>query len=339
MNVALASLARRLESDGARLPQLDFLASLWAKVSAPRVRRPMSLPDGVRVVGIGGPTLGGSGKSPLAVALARACAERGERVTLVGHGHRASIRRPRVVEPYDDVRGAGDDALFAAVELASVGVSVVVGPTRQLAIDFAARRRGWLVVDGLLQARPRPVARSLLVVDELSPWGSGRCPPSGDLKAPREALLAATDAVVPIGESSQGVRARLIRARDPAGAEVPLADLATTPFGFISTLARPARVLRSLALRGLRPSATLDFGDHARPSPAEVERAAGKKQRVKAWLATSKCVINLPPSIGGAPVLRLEHRLDLPKALVDWVLFEGSLPPVFCPSSLGQKAW
>jgi hypothetical protein len=66
---------------------------------------------------------------------------------------------------------------------------------------------------------------------------------------------------------------------------------------------------------------------------------AAKKQRVKVWLATPKCASKLPPEIAGAPVLALDHRLELPKALVDWVLSKGPLPVVFCPSSPGQKAW
>src|SRR5438445_227713 len=84
-----------------------------------------------------------------------------------------------------------------------------VGP-RSRALEILSR--GWetasagrvacLVVDGVLQARPYEFACSLLTIDEDLPWGSGKCPPAGDLKAPREALLAAADAVVSVGEGA-----------------------------------------------------------------------------------------------------------------------------------------
>jgi tetraacyldisaccharide 4'-kinase len=337
--IGRVSLARRLESEGARFFALDALASLWSRASATRVRRRLSLPSGVRVIGIGGSTLGGSGKTPLAIALARAIADRGERVTFVGHAYGARPRVGRFVDPTDDVRDVGDEALLAARDLRSVEVPVVVGPTRQIALDFAARdAASFLVVDGLLQAEPRPLYRSLLAVDGLLPWGSGRCPPSGDLRAPRDALLAATDAVVATRDDLP-VRAQLDRATGAGGSEISLAGLRATAFGVVLTVARPARVLGSLARRGLHPAAILDFGDHACPTAAELARAAGRKQRVKAWLATPKCAVKLPLEIAGSPVLALDHRLELPKELVDWALSRGPLPAVFCPSSPGQKPW
>ena len=51
--------------------------------------RPVRVPDGVRTVTVGGATLGGSGKTRIAIAIARALASRGERVVLVGHAYRA----------------------------------------------------------------------------------------------------------------------------------------------------------------------------------------------------------------------------------------------------------
>jgi tetraacyldisaccharide 4'-kinase len=340
MSFGLARLARRLESSGRRSAALRVLGSAWGAVSGPRVRGKLTLPHGARVIAIGGPTLGGSHKTPLAIAVARALAERGERVALVGHAYRAKPGSARLVDPRDDVRRVGDDALFAARALRPFGVEVVVAPTRQEALDCAARRALWLVVDGLLQARPRPVARSLLVLDELAPWGSGFCPPAGDLRAPRAALLAATDAVVAVVDgpcSPDRATSRLTGAIDSVGKRVAPSELRS--FGLLLAIARPDRVARTLARRGLRATATIELADHAAPALAELERWAAKSAPVDVWLTTQKCATKLPPSIGRAPVLALDHRVELPKALVDWTLSEGPLPDAFCPSSPGQKPW
>ena len=129
------------------------------------------------MIGVGGATLGGSGKTPLALAVARALAERGESVAFVGHAYRARPRFARVVAISDDVREVGDEALLAARTLSPLGVEVIVASTRQAAVSFASRRARCLVVDGLLQTQPRRLARSVLVLDAQAPWGNARFPP------------------------------------------------------------------------------------------------------------------------------------------------------------------
>src|SRR6185312_4199002 len=90
----------------------------------------------------------------------------------------------------------GDDALACARLLSGTGVEVIVAPRRQEALDLAASRgHRTLVADALLQTAPRRLALGVLVVDALALWGSGACPPAGDLRAPREDLLAAADVI------------------------------------------------------------------------------------------------------------------------------------------------
>jgi tetraacyldisaccharide 4'-kinase len=298
----------------------------------------------VRTIGIGGATLGGSCKTPLAIALARALADRGERVAIVGHAYRARPRSARRVAASDALDEVGDEALLAAQSLADRDVAVVVGPTRQAAVDFGARHASWLVIDGLLQSRPRPLTRSVLVLDEHRPWGNQRFPPAGDLRAPREALLDVADRVMIVRDADQAtsptdVVARLDHAVARDGLEIRLADLRGVSFGLILAIARPERILQALVRRGLQPAARIELADHACPTANALERAASRKQRVKAWLTTAKCAVKLPAVVANAPVLALAHELELPKGWVDWVLSEGSWPDAFCPSSPAQNPW
>jgi len=336
----MANVGRWLEADDARSPLLEALALVWGRASASRVRRSLSIPRGVRVIGVGGATLGGSCKTPLAMALARALAERDERVAFIGHAYRAKPGSARIVGTADDIRDVGDEALLAARTLAPFGVEVVVGTTRQEAVDLASRRATSLVIDGVLQTRPEPLARSLLSLDFRRPWGNGRHPPAGDLRAPARALLAATDAVILAGDEdtdTTAVRWGIDRAIAADGSEIPLSNLRGTSFGLLLAIARPERVTRALARRGLYPAARIELADHAVPSTAELERAAAKEQRVKVWLTTAKCAIKLPSAVVGSPVLVLDHRVDMPKTLVDWALSKGPLPACFCPSSFRQN--
>lgn len=315
-----ALVSRRIEA-GDRSPVARALGGVWGLWSARGVARPLRLPEGVRVIGVGGATLGGAGKTPLAIAITRALAARGDRPALVGHAYRARPGRARVVLADDRVAEVGDDALACARLLDGIA-EVVVGPRRQEAIDHAARLgHRVVVVDGLLQAAPRRVQASILTLDARDPWGSGACPPAGDLRAPREALIAAADrlaVIVPEGEAldedlarlgAVPIASRVSEAIDASGERVPLASLAGSRVGLLVAIARPDRVARSLAGAGLPPAVTVALADHAAPSAGDLDRAA--RAGVSVWLTTARCATKLPARIGPAPVLAMAQRLDL----------------------------
>ncbi len=313
-----AFVARRLERGITFFPA-RAAAAVWAVVGARGLARPLRLPLKTRVIGVGSAVLGGAGKTPLAVAVARALAERGERVALIGHAYRASPGRARVVAIDDAVSLVGDDALAAARSLAAVSVPVIVAPDRQAAVDHAAALGfGVLVVDGLLQATPERLAASVLVLDAAAPWGGGACPPAGDLRAPREALLAAADVVVALGSGARlascppdtiAIHSRIEGAIGARGDRWSLDELGRRRVGLFVAIARPGRIEAALRDVGIDPRPVIALGDHAIPGARELARAG--RFEVDAWLTTARCAVKLPAAIGAAPVLALDHRLDV----------------------------
>lgn len=273
---------------------------------------------------MGGATLGGSGKTPLAIALARAIARRGEPVILVGHAHGAKPGRARIVRPDDEVREVGDEALVAARALEGTRAKVVVAESRAAAVLFAAEHGQLLVLDGPLQARPKRAYRSLLAVDSTHPWGSGRCPPLGDLRADRESLLASCDAVVAIGKQAPlasdfpsrevvhwplGIDHALM----PSNERSSLSELRGLRLGLLLGIARPSRLSNELEGEGIVPLCQLRFGDHRFPSRGLLRKATdlAREKRLDAWLATPKCRTRLPSHVGNVPVVVIEQALDI----------------------------
>jgi tetraacyldisaccharide 4'-kinase len=318
VDVSRAFVARRLERGITFFPA-RAAAAIWAAVGARGIARPLRLPLETRVIGIGGAVLGGAGKTPLAVAVARSLAERGERVALIGHAYRADPGRARVVAIDDAVGAVGDDALAAARWLVGVSVPVIVAPDRQRAVDLAAAL-GFrvLVVDGLLQATPARLAASVLVLDAAAPWGGGACPPAGDLRAPREALLAAADHVVAVGSGERpascppdtiAIPSRIEGAIDARGDRWSIDELARRRVGLFVAIARPGRIEAALRDLGIDPRPVIALTDHAIPGARDLARAA--RFEVDAWLTTARCAVKLPAAIGAAPVLVLEHHLDV----------------------------
>jgi tetraacyldisaccharide 4'-kinase len=289
------AIQRRLERGAPPAPSAAWLARGWSRLARLERRLSCSLP----VVCVGGATLGGSGKTPLAIACARFLAERGVRVALVGHAYRARPpKAPRRVTLGDDPAVVGDEALECARALEDLAprAFVLVARRRQDALDAAAGLADVVVLDGPLQLAPRRAALSLLAVDAAAPWGSGACPPLGDLRASEEALLAASDHVVVVGGRSAGARL--------GGELIPMAALRSVRVGLVTGVARPSRVEAFLVARGVTPRAVVTVADHAplprRLAPAEVD----------VWLTTPKDAARGAP----ADVAVLDYHLDLPES-------------------------
>jgi len=148
----------------------------------------------VPVVVVGNVTVGGTGKTPLVIALASALAEHGRRPGIVSRGHGAAAGVPREVAPADDPAEVGDEPLL----LAAAGAPVVVARDRVAAARaLLATHPSCDVIladDGLQHyALARDV--EIVVVDGSRGFGNGRLLPAGPLREPRWRADAA-DAIV-----------------------------------------------------------------------------------------------------------------------------------------------
>jgi tetraacyldisaccharide 4'-kinase len=309
-----------------------MLSGVWAGASALGVARALEIPTGADVITVGGATLGGSWKTPVALAVARAISAR-RAVAFVGHAYRGDVGAARCVSATDDVRCVGDEALacarsFADAASGSMSVAVFVGRSRQAAVHLAASRAATLVIDGPLQLRPRRARLSLLAVDAADPWGSGWCPPRGNLRTRATSLLEACDAVVAVGADGHGEDSALTGLAKPvyrAGIGPPYVvrqsqrlPLTASTFrglrlGLWTSIARPQRLWRYFAARGLTPAVVLAGADHRPPSPAE--RAMARRAGVDVWLCTTKCQLHLGVELAGSPVYALELEVLLPARL------------------------
>jgi|SaaInlStandDraft_1057018.scaffolds.fasta_scaffold13878_2 tetraacyldisaccharide 4'-kinase len=146
--------------------------------------QPFSAP----VVIIGNISVGGSGKTPLIIALVKALKQRGYSIGVVSRGYGAKADGyPLAVTGATKATQCGDEPLLIAQ---TCSCPVVVDPDRVAAVNYLlAQYQCDLVLsdDGLQHYRlHRDI--EVAVIDGMRGLGNGRCLPAGPLREPRQRL-------------------------------------------------------------------------------------------------------------------------------------------------------
>ena len=225
---------------------------------------------GVPVVVVGNVTVGGTGKTPLVIWLARRLAQRGYHPGVASRGYAAAEqpREPCQVSPDSDPARVGDEPVLIARR---AGCPTVVCRDRVAAAERLRELGADVVIadDGLQHYRlQRDV--EIAVVDGHRGLGNGRLLPAGPLREPAD-RLARVDAVVVNGPSAGAAPApgavamRLqpadARRVDGKGA-APLASFAGRPVHAVAGIGNPERFFQLLEKLGLRVDRR-PLADHA----------------------------------------------------------------------------
>ncbi len=306
------------------------LGRLVCAEAARRRRRAAGREPECPVIVVGNLTVGGTGKTPVVIALVEALRRAGHTPGVISRGFGVKVG----IEPVDlaeavDPSSCGDEPWLIYQR---TGVPVVVHPyRREAAKQIRARYPEVDVIvsdDGLQHHR---LARSIewVVVDGQRGLGNGWCLPAGPLREP-PAVIDEVDAVLVNGAEparhgagTRDVPAWRIDFR-PQGlvdqfdrTERPMTDLAGRDVIALAGIGNPGRFFAMLEAEGIS-IAPHPLDDHAAPTPAQAQ----------AWLADGRPVVMTekdavkwpePPSRPGQ-VLVVRGGIDLPPALLEATL-------------------
>lgn len=154
---------------------------------------------GVPVLCVGNFTLGGAGKTPTAIMLARMLVDAGERPFCLSRGYGGDVVGPRRVDAHADIAAqVGDEALLLAH-----AAPTVVARDRLAGAKLAREQgAGIIVMDDGLQNSSLTKHFTLTVIDARRGVGNRCVFPAGPLRAPLAAQLAQTDALLVVGEGA-----------------------------------------------------------------------------------------------------------------------------------------
>src|SRR5215468_9681598 len=246
---------------------------------------------GVPVICVGNLTVGGAGKTPAALALARMLAKAGERPVFLSRGYGGALAGPLVVDPARHrAPEVGDEPLLLART-----APTIVARDRVKGAGIADDASVIVMDDGF--HNPSLVKDfSLLVVDARRGIGNGRVIPAGPLRAPVDAQLARAHALVMVGRSAPDCAiAEMARARDipvlraslRADAAV-IAALAGRRVLAFAGIGDPQKFFATLTEAGVALAATRSFADHHRYTGHEAAALCEEAERDGLVLVTTE---------------------------------------------------
>lgn len=224
----------------------------------------------VPVLVIGNLSVGGTGKTPLTIAVVASLRERGYRPGVVSRGYGGSQREPLLLGDTLDPRQVGDEPCL----IHASGVPVAVGRDRPAAARLLLDAGCDVVVadDGLQHyALARDV--EICVIDGVRRFGNGRLLPAGPLREPldrlqRVDLRVCNGGVAEAGEYPMQLRGGNVLALKD-GQRRTLASFSNQPVHAVAAIGNPQRFFDSLRVAGIEVIEHA-FADHHAFAPADL---------------------------------------------------------------------
>jgi tetraacyldisaccharide 4'-kinase len=260
-------------------------------------------PSPVPILCVGNFTVGGAGKTPSAIALARLFMARGETIYFLSRGHggrRKSGSEPIVVDSlHHDAAFIGDEPLL----LARVAPTIV---SRDRAAGAAAAARlgaSLIIMDDGMQNPTIAKHCVLVAVDGRTGAGNGLCFPAGPLRAPLRHQMEFADALIMIGDLTAGRSVATLaqhRSRPVLKARL-IADAGTIArinqqriFAFAG-IGHPEKFFHMLAHCGSHLVGCRAFPDHHPFTRKDCDELADRAAAERAVLVTTeKDLVRLP---------------------------------------------
>jgi len=265
---------------------------------------------------VGAATVGGVGKTPFALMLAKLLKARGLDPHFLTRGYGGALKGPLKVDvKTHDAAAVGDEALLLA---ASAPTWVARDrPAGALAAKVAGADA--VIMDDGFQNPSLEKTFSFLLTDADDAAGNGRLFPAGPLREPEDEALARAGALIFVLKNDDAPRPPAPVAGlpvfhawlEPAGPPRPGRLVAFCGIGC------PERFFASLSAAGSEVVEAIGFPDHHRYSDVAISRLAKTaSERGARLVTTEKDYVRMPARLrAGVEVFRVEMACDNTQAL------------------------
>lgn len=289
------------------------VAFLAAKATAVRVAKAGGYRASVPVICVGNINVGGTGKTPMTMALAQALTAAGHRPAIVTRGYGGSLKGPlQVDEAVHRAGEVGDEAL-----LLSAFAPVFKAVDRAAGVLMAEAAHDVIILDDGHQNPSVIKDISIVVVNARQGFGNGRVMPAGPLREPVGTGLARADVLLSIGSASDHER---LNANWPLTLPQMTGEIVPLPTGMpwpglrvlaFAGIGQPEKFFNTLRHAGAEVVKTQPLDDHQPLTDALMARLAQEAKAQNAQLVTTeKDAVRLPDAFR-RQVLTFPVRLDV----------------------------
>lgn len=313
------------------------------------------------VISVGNLSTGGAGKTPFAIALARALTGAGFAVDVLSRGFGRRAGAPARVRLDRSAAEFGDEPLLIAREaavpvyvasqryeaglLAEADESVILSGVDRGAInaiegpafrDSAARHQPLHILDDAFQHRQLHRDIDILLING-DDWRD-RLLPAGNLREPREAALRATVIAIPAGDLELEPTLRNLGWQGPIWRlhrHMKVPPVSGPVLAFCG-IARPGQFFTGLEAAGLHLAGRMAFRDHHNYATRDLHRLhqAAHAAGAAALITTAKDQVRLGPLLAvlppDLPLLTAGLRVGIEdeSAVLDWLIDRlKTIPP------------
>ncbi|MCJ8517611.1 tetraacyldisaccharide 4'-kinase [Pseudorhizobium tarimense] len=286
---------------------------LYGKISGRRLAKARRVVVPAPVICVGNFTVGGAGKTPTAIALARAAMQRGLKPGFLSRGYGGSLDVTTIVDPHHHRAGAvGDEALLLAREaITAISRKRVEGAQRLVAegVDL-------IIMDDGFQSARIVIDFALIVIDSVRGVGNGHLVPAGPVRAPIAEQMRHLSAILKVGngDAADPLVRQAARAGKPfyVASLVPQSapDLQGQPVLGFAGIADPEKFYRTVEALGAKLVERRSFSDHHYFSDDEVADILADADRQGLLpVTTAKDAVRLAGGHGSADQLLQKLRV------------------------------
>ncbi|MGE7371345.1 tetraacyldisaccharide 4'-kinase [Neorhizobium sp. NPDC001467] len=253
---------------------LSPISFLYGRIAGRRMRRARRGHVPVPVICIGNFTVGGAGKTPTAIAIARAATARGLKPGFLSRGYGGSLDVVTMVDPHHHRADAvGDEALLLAREAMTVISRRRVDGAKRLVAEGAEI----IIMDDGFQSARLELDFALVVIDSNRGIGNGHLVPGGPVRAPIPEQMRQMSAMLKVGTGPAADA--LVRQAARAGKPVHVATVVPRPSPSLANrhvlayagIADPEKFYRTLTGLGAAIVERRAFPDHHHFTEDEID--------------------------------------------------------------------
>jgi tetraacyldisaccharide 4'-kinase len=257
------------------------------------IQRALTKPQSVNVpvICVGNVTIGGAGKTPCVIAIAKFLKQKGYQVHILSRGYRGQLTGPLCVDPEEHTAlDVGDEPLI----LSRFAPTWIAKNRYSGARAAQAAGAEIILMDDGLQNNELRKDFSIVVIDQRLDFGNGALLPSGPLREPLRGAINKANAILLTSGHTPSEDIKKIRGLKPIyqvrTQVVPdtLVSLAHKRIFAFSGIAHPQKFYDTLRQLEMDLVGTRDFPDHHHFTQRELKSLLGQSTATSAILVTTE---------------------------------------------------